>query len=267
MSPFLWALMMKRINKSILARDARSTNLVPLLLIVIVRFLIGLAIVVYFLSAIHSQRMGVLLGVSLFIVVSLFFSKRLQQQILSLEDRFIDNLNERELRRTGKKNNLVHNMHLAHVEVFGNCSFIGKRLADANIHREYGVNIVSIKRGNKQINIPKGDSRLFPGDVVSLIGTDEQIQRFLEAVEPDETAENETAEVHFEFEQVAIPDNSPLVGKTLAQSGIRDKDSCLVVGLERADGTFVEPSADLLFLAGDRMWIVGEREKLASILG
>lgn len=267
MSPFLWALMMKRINKSVLSRDARSTNLVPLLLIVIVRFLIGLTLVVYFLSSIHSQRMGVLLGVSLFIVLSLLFSKRLQRQILSLEDRFIDNLNERELRRTGKKNNLVHNMHLAHVEVFGNCGFIGKRLADANIHREYGVNIVSIKRGNKQINIPKGDSRLFPGDVVSLIGTDEQIQRFLEAVEPDETAENETAEVRFEFERVVLPDDSALIGKTLAQSGIRDKDSCLVVGLERADGTFVEPSADLLFFSGDTMWIVGEKEKIASILG
>lgn len=269
MSPFLWGLAMKRINsrKLMSIKENKSANFVPLFLMVILRFLIGLAFVVYFLSKVYSQRTGVLLGVVLFVLITLFLSKRLQRQILSLESRFMDNLNERELRRTGKKNNLVHNMHLAHMEVYGSCEFIGKRLADANIHRNYGVNIVSIKRGNKRINIPKGDSRIFPGDLISVIGTDEQIQRFLEAVEPEDTGTDaEELEIHFEFERIAIPDDSSLIGKTLAQSGIREKDSCLVVGIEHADGSFYEPTADFLFKKGDMIWIVGEKEKIGAIL-
>lgn len=269
MSPFLWGLAMKRINsrKLMSIKEDKSANFVPLFLMVILRFLIGLAFVVYFLSKVYSQRTGVLLGVVLFVLITLFLSKRLQRQILSLESRFMDNLNERELRRTGKKNNLVHNMHLAHMEVYGSCEFIGKRLADANIHRNYGVNIVSIKRGNKRINIPKGDSRIFPGDLISVIGTDEQIQRFLEAVEPEDTGTDaEEPEIHFEFERIAIPDDSSLIGKTLAQSGIREKDSCLVVGIEHADGSFYEPTADFLFKKGDMIWIVGEKEKIGAIL-
>ena len=269
MSPFLWGLAMKRINsrKLMSIKENKSANFVPLFLMVILRFLIGLAFVVYFLSKVYSQRTGVLLGVVLFVLITLFLSKRLQRQILSLESRFMDNLNERELRRTGKKNNLVHNMHLAHMEVYGSCEFIGKRLADANIHRNYGVNIVSIKRGNKRINIPKGDSRIFPGDLISVIGTDEQIQRFLEAVEPEDTGTDaEEPEIHFEFERIAIPDDSSLIGKTLAQSGIREKDSCLVVGIEHADGSFYEPTADFLFKKGDMIWIVGEKEKIGAIL-
>ena len=269
MSPFLWGLAMKRINsrKLMSIKENKSANFVPLFLMVILRFLIGLASVVYFLSKVYSQRTGVLLGVVLFVLITLFLSKRLQRQILSLESRFMDNLNERELRRTGKKNNLVHNMHLAHMEVYGSCEFIGKRLADANIHRNYGVNIVSIKRGNKRINIPKGDSRIFPGDLISVIGTDEQIQRFLEAVEPEDTGTDaEEPEIHFEFERIAIPDDSSLIGKTLAQSGIREKDSCLVVGIEHADGSFYEPTADFLFKKGDMIWIVGEKEKIGAIL-
>ena len=264
MSPFLWGLAMKRINsrKLMSIKENKSANFVPLFLMVILRFLIG-----YFLSKVYSQRTGVLLGVVLFVLITLFLSKRLQRQILSLESRFMDNLNERELRRTGKKNNLVHNMHLAHMEVYGSCEFIGKRLADANIHRNYGVNIVSIKRGNKRINIPKGDSRIFPGDLISVIGTDEQIQRFLEAVEPEDTGTDaEEPEIHFEFERIAIPDDSSLIGKTLAQSGIREKDSCLVVGIEHADGSFYEPTADFLFKKGDMIWIVGEKEKIGAIL-
>ena len=269
MSPFLWGLAMKRINsrKLMSIKENKSANFVPLFLMVILRFLIGLAFVVYFLSKVYSQRTGVLLGVVLFVLITLFLSKRLQRQILSLESRFMDNLNERELRRTGKKNNQVHNMHLAHMEVYGSCEFIGKRLADANIHRNYGVNIVSIKRGNKRINIPKGDSRIFPGDLISVIGTDEQIQRFLEAVEPEDTGTDaEEPEIHFEFERIAIPDDSSLIGKTLAQSGIREKDSCLVVGIEHADGSFYEPTADFLFKKGDMIWIVGEKEKIGAIL-
>ena len=269
MSPFLWGLAMKRINsrKLMSIKENKSANFVPLFLMVILSFLIGLAFVVYFLSKVYSQRTGVLLGVVLFVLITLFLSKRLQRQILSLESRFMDNLNERELRRTGKKNNLVHNMHLAHMEVYGSCEFIGKRLADANIHRNYGVNIVSIKRGNKRINIPKGDSRIFPGDLISVIGTDEQIQRFLEAVEPEDTGTDaEEPEIHFEFERIAIPDDSSLIGKTLAQSGIREKDSCLVVGIEHADGSFYEPTADFLFKKGDMIWIVGEKEKIGAIL-
>ena len=154
------------------------------------------------------------MGVVLFVIVMLLMSKRLQRQIVSLEGKFMDNLNERELRRTGRKNNLVRNMHLAHMEVNGECAFIGKRLEDANIRKEYGVNIVSIKRGLKRINIPKGDSRLFPGDVVSVIGTDEQIQKFLDAVEPEEISVDETEnEEHFELERIVIPKDSPLIGK------------------------------------------------------
>ena len=267
MLPFLWGLTMKRINsrKLLALKENKRANQVPFFFMVIFRFFIGLGFVIYFLSAAYSQRIGVLLGVILFIVVMLLMSKRLQRQIVSLEGKFMDNLNERELRRTSK--NLVRDMHLAHIEVNGECSFIGKRLEDANIRKEYGVNIVSIKRGTKRINIPKGDSRLFPGDVVSVIGTDEQIQKFLEAVEPEESSVTEEEnEEHFELERIVIPENSPLVGKTIAQSGIREKDSCLVVGIERMDGSFLAPTGNTVLKESDMLWIVGTKARIESLL-
>lgn len=250
---------MKRINsrKLLTLEENKRANQVPLFFMVIFRFFIGLGFVVYFLSVAYSQRTGVLLGVVLFMILMLLMSKKLQRQIVSLEGKFLDNLNERELRRTGKKNNLVHNMHLAHMEVNGECAFIGKRLEDANIRQEYGVNIVSIKRGLKRINIPKGDSRIFPGDVVSVIGTDEQIQKFLNAVEPEETvtADQNQAEERFEFDRIIIPKGSFLIGKTIAQSGIRDKESCLIVGVERVDGTFLPPTGNIVLREEDMLWL------------
>lgn len=50
MSPFLWGLAMKRINsrKLMSIKENKSANFVPLFLMVILRFFIGLAFVVYF---------------------------------------------------------------------------------------------------------------------------------------------------------------------------------------------------------------------------
>lgn len=89
---------------------------------------------------------------------------------------------------------------------------------------------------------------------MSVIGTDEQIQKFLEAVEPEESSVTEEEnEEHFELERIVIPENSPLVGKTIAQSGIREKDSCLVVGIERMDGSFLAPTGNTVLKESDML--------------
>ena len=66
----------------------------------VVRILLALFYIIYYLSSVHSQRTGVLLGLGLFIVVLILLSKRIQKQFMRIETIFMDNLNERELRKT-----------------------------------------------------------------------------------------------------------------------------------------------------------------------
>lgn len=269
MSPFLWGLSMKRVKRDLLDQLKREDrgNQMPLIIMIIFRIILGVGFVAYFLSGIYSQRLGIIIVVSVFILLFIIFSKKVQRQVSRMEDMFMNNLNERELRRTGKKNSLIRNMHLAHMEVSGDCKFVGKRLRDANIRKEYGVNVVSIKRGNKRMNIPDGESRIFPGDVVSVIGTDDQIQKFLTVVEPPVPEDEPEAEsVKVSFESFAIASDSYLIGKTVSESGIRDKESCLLVGIERKDGTFIQPTGQTVFEAGDLLWIVGEDAKIDKIM-
>lgn len=63
---------------------------------------------------------------------------------------------------------------------------------DSDLRKEYGINVVSIQRGTRRINIPKGETRIFPGDTIGVIGTDDQIQSLLTVVEGSESPEEET---------------------------------------------------------------------------
>ena len=268
MSPFIWGLALKRIRNDQLQQiwaDKRISH-VPVLLMVLLRFSLAIFFIMYFLSQVYSQRIGIFLGSAIILFLLIAFSKKIRSRILRIENTFLENLNERELRKTGKNNNIIHNIHLAQMEIQTGCPFIGQKILDANIHQRYGVNIVSIRRGNRVINIPQGTVRLFPGDIISVVGTDEQIQGFLPVVEKeDDISDNETNTENVILEKIIIPEDSYLHDRKLSETGIRNK-SCLVVGIERNDGTFVYPSANVILYASDKIWVVGEKEKIESVL-
>lgn len=268
MSPFIWGLALKRIRNDQLQQiwaDKRISH-VPVLLMVLLRFSLAIFFIMYFLSQVYSQRIGIFLGSAIILFLLIAFSKKIRSRILRIENTFLENLNERELRKTGKNNNIIHNIHLAQMEIQTGCPFIGQKILDANIHQRYGVNIVSIRRGNRVINIPQGTVRLFPGDIISVVGTDEQIQGFLPVVEKeDDISDNETNTENVILEKIIIPEDSYLHDRKLSETGIRNK-SCLVVGIERNDGTFVYPSANVVLYASDKIWVVGEKEKIESVL-
>ena len=268
MAPFIWGLALKRIQSTQLQQiwaDKRISH-VPVLLMILLRFLLAVFFIMYFLSQVYSQRTGIILGSAILLFLLIAFSKKIRERILRIENTFLENLNERELRKTGKNNNIIHNIHLAQMEIKTGCSFIGQKIIDANIHQRYGVNIVSIKRGNRVINIPQSNVRLFPGDIISVAGTDEQIQGFLPEVEKEsDIVDNNIDTENVILEKIIIPQDSYLHNRKLCETDIRGK-SCLVVGIERSDGTFVYPSGNVVLYASDMIWLVGEKEKIESVL-
>ena len=174
-------------------------------------------------------------------------------------------MNERELRKTGRNTSLVSDMHLAYMDVNADCPFAGRRLMDSNLRKEYGVNVVSIQRGSKRINIPKGETRIFPGDTIGVIGTDDQIQSLLAVVEGSNSSDDEPDNNEVTFTHVVVPDDSPLIGQTSSSLNIRNQDNCLIVGIERADGTFHQPDGQIRFEAHDVIWLAGEPDNIKRL--
>lgn len=266
MAPFLMALTYpasKRTERQrLLAANAKFD--VPLHIMTIVRLLIAMVIIVYLLSSIYSMLVGWTFGVALFILLLLSFSKNVRKRMNRIESRFIDNLNERELRRSGAKNNLVSNMHLAYMTVGYDCPFVGEQLKNSSLRTKYGVSISSIQRGNNVIMVPGADARIFPGDVLGVIGTDEEIQKLLPVVEAESSENSDTTPGDIKFTSVRLSDNSPLIGKNIVTSRFRDTYESLLVAVQRGE-EYLQPDANVTFTPGDVLWVVSDVNRLASM--
>ena len=133
---------------------------------------------------------------------------------------------------------LDRDIHIAEFTVPDNSMWMGSTLKDLSLGKKYGVHISSILRGGFRLNIPDGDYMLFPNDRLQVIGSDEQLARFGDALMSDllpEEMELENREM--KLRQLIINSDSPFIGKTLEESGIRNIYSCMVVGKRRCSTT------------------------------
>ena len=269
MSPFLLALSTpssKKVERKRL-REANAHFDLPLVVMSILRPLIALCFVIYLLCSLYSIVTGFVFGFIIFATIIVFLSKKLRRRMRDIESKFLDNLNERELRRSGKNNSLVSDLHLAYMEIGYNCPFVGQKLIDSDIRRRYGVNISSIQRGSATILVPKGETRLFPGDILGIIGTDEQIQQLSDVIgNPHEETETETTDVRdIKFTSIQLSETSPLIGKTSATSRIREDYSTLLVAIQHADGSYQQPDGTCQFNVQDILWVVGDPKIIAHL--
>ena len=78
-------------------------------------------------------------------------------------------------------------------------------------------------------------------------------------------------EMSLALEEALVAENSPLVGRTLADSEIRQRSGVVVVAIKQAGGTLVSnPPPEMLICAGDILIAVGavaELEKLVTLAG
>ena len=267
MSPFLLALSYpasKNTERQRLVQYNAHFD-VPLIVMSLFRLMLAMGFVVYLLSSIYSMRVGWTFGLAIFVMIVFVLSKHVKKRMKHIEAKFLDNLNERELRKSGKNNSLVSDLHLAFMEVNHECTFVGERLSDSNLRKHYGVNVVSIQRGASSIIIPKGDTRVFPGDVLGIIGTDEQIQSLLPVVEyQSETEPESLSPDQIKLTNIQLTESSPLIGQTTASAHLRNDYSALVVAIQRGE-SYIKPTGEIPFEPQDVVWLVGDPKKLSQL--
>ena len=268
LSPFFYAIVTPKMSrKEKLLLNGASQNVVefmPRMVMVVVGGLLSMVYVTSLLYGFYSSHISVIVAVVYLLALIVIFSPVLHKQLESLEKRFMSNVNERENRRTGKENNLVSDMHLAYMTVGYGCPFVGERLKNADLRRKYGVNVVAIQRNSVRYPIPTGNMRIFPGDQIGVIGTDEQIQVLLPLLEDKGNVAPE-ASPDVQFTHFAISETSPLIGKTLAEARLREEYKSLLVAVERGDDNFLSPTPDIVFTPDDVLWIVGDKDLIKEL--
>lgn len=266
MSPFLLALIMPVSQSDFKsAASQNAAGVIPCIVITIFRFLIAQAFVIYVISRAYSARVGLMAASAALLLVVFLFSHRLRRRMTGIESKFLDNLNERELRKSGKNNMIVNDLHQAFMTVGAGSEFVGQKLMDSNLRKRFGVNVVSINRGSHIIPIPDGSTRLFPGDTIGVIGTDEQLHALLPEIESELPQDIKSISLEdVKLTTVMLSDSSPLLGLTPLTSGLRDNYEAIVVAVHRGD-EFIDSNPNLIFQSGDILWLVGNQRKLNKL--
>ena len=145
-------------------------------------------------------------------------------------------------------------------------TWCGLPLKQLHLRQRFGIDMSSIRRGAHRLNIPNGETVIFPGDKLQIIGNDEQIQKFSQALNSELIPEDlEIEKREMKLRQLIIRGGSEFLGKTLIESGIRDKYNCMVVGMEEGRQNLTRVAPTRKFEKGDIIWIVGEEENLKTI--
>lgn len=275
-SVFLRAIIMKK-NRSIEFKalwHASSYNRLPLVALIMVRILLVVAMIGYVISFYFTMSVGLILAIGLVIVAVMVLSRNVKQQSINLERTFLQNLRQRDIQdeHLGRKKPLYaghllsRDIHLSDIAVPLNSLWCGRTLMELSLGSRFGVHISSILRGKRRLNIPNGKDVIFPGDVLQVIGSDQQLENFVQQMNSQVYKDDENFEEReMKLRQFVVTEESDFCGKTIVESGIRDKYHCMVVGLEQEGESLRTPDVNVPLQAGDVLWLVGEAQSIRNL--
>lgn len=268
--PFLWALGFRRISSAESNRIWEQKKYRgPLMLLRIARIVVAVFLVGFFIDRFFSY--SVALTVTVIMIVLIFVLRhKIGDFYTTIEERFFTNFNARDT-KVGNINKSVlapWDAHLAVSEIKPLSPVVGQTLEELQLRENYGINIALINRSGIKMYAPDKNARLFPGDVVTAIGTDEQLQKFNHYLEPANAAiavpVNDGDPIA--LKQFLVAERSALEGKTIREAGIRERTSGIVLGIERKGQRLLNPASLTVLQAGDIVWIAGSGGRLYAWL-
>lgn len=263
--PFCYALGFKPFNEKILdslSKEKKYTA--PIFITRIFRIGIVIMFLILLLNIFFSPLVSV---ISLFLIFALVSvnRKKIINQYLRLESHFLTNFNERDTaqNKTEKQETLKLDFYDGHLTSFviSTLSILtGKTLEELKFRENIGINIVKIKRGDIIIYIPEKTQRLFPGDEISIVGTDEQVIKFAHYLKINEI-ETTSEYTNLVLQKFTLY-NPNFIDQSIRESKLRELTKGLVICIDRPDCRILNPESDVVLRENDELWIAGESSLL-----
>lgn len=297
MSPFLRALLLHKTSRPELVSTLwfkTKRNRLPLLVLLALRIILANIFIFIVLFKFLPLHPIFILILALIIARFIYSSDWLLGQYLRIEASFLINLNEKQLsekrelaKERGEKremNWIDQELQVACLTLVEKHEYVKKELKTLAFREKFGINLLQIIRTNgKVINMPGGNIMLRESDTLVALGTQAQLDLFCYAAIQDHMTIHDTKPEYetlreFVIEQkrskdkstllvyaVIIKENSPLIGKSIKDSDIRDDWHCLVLGLERGVYSMLNPHISLTFQKDDILWIIGKEDMLGEL--
>lgn len=272
MAPFLWGLVVRNERNGFFAQIyAQRKYKGPIWIMRGIKIAFAIFFVVFFINRFFSIDIA-LYAAFIIITAFIFFRKKIQALYDRIENRFILNLNDRELQQQIKDAELLASQrnvamapwdaHMVSFDVAPESIVAGKSLVELQWRELIGVNIAKIQRGAITKLIPGKDERLFPGDRLYIICTDAQEKKLNALLRPSKILIQREADTEVVLDKFTIEKDSELLQQSIRESAIKTNNIGLVVGVERNGERILNPESDLVFQEADVVWVVGDKKKM-----
>ncbi|SDX67541.1 cation:proton antiporter domain-containing protein [Flavobacterium degerlachei] len=265
-SPFLWALSLRRVaveQVDALYKERKYRG--PILMMIFFRMGLALFYIGFLLNIFFSPIIA-FFALVVAITTYFFFPKKLHAQYHKIENHFLKNLNNRETKKVDRRHaNLTPwDGHMSTFEIAKESSLAGKTLRELQVREDLGINIAFIKRGELTIQIPNKLERLFPGDEICVIGTDEQVEQFSNFLSTHEIKVPKKTSNDLVLKQIEL-NNPEFIGVSVGQSKLRERTNGLLVGIERNGQRILNPESSIILQKDDILWIVGNNKLMNEL--
>lgn len=271
LAPFMRAIVVKKNHSEEwkLLWNHSPLNRLPLISTVVARAALCILFLFHIINYLARFANAIVICIGVVVVILVVLSRQIKKRSINLENMFIKNLRSREVAAQVKGAELPsfadhlidRDLNLAEIVVPENSLWAGQTLVELQLAQNYGVHVCSILRSGRRINIPYGIEQIFPGDKLQVIGTDAQLSKLSqvikEAIYPLE--ERDVEEREMVLKQIRVTANSPILGKSLRNSRLREDHALMVVGMEQGQENLTSLNPDYVFKLGDTVWMVGEQ--------
>ncbi|MBO7460028.1 MAG: cation:proton antiporter [Bacteroidales bacterium] len=269
-SPFIWAMAFKyRIsltNSRLITKNLFERHVITT--IFVLRYIIAVGIITSILRHFISLNFFAAVGIAIAISLILAFSNGIMKFYDRLEKNFMDNLNKRQKQASFIiPEVLQENFHLEKVTVSPLSRVVGKQLKDTVFRKEFKVSVVCIERGNEIYDLPDKDMYFYPYDIVTLVGSDDNINKVKPIIEIENTELIHERQGHnMSLHSFTITEKSPICHVSLLNSMFKDKYDAMVIAIQRGDEYILSPSAATVFSCNDIIWFVSSNEAAKMII-
>lgn len=276
MAPFMRAIMMKK-NRSQEFKNLWNDNHFnrgALITLIVFRIILCVILTLMVLIPLFPHFTALMVIITLVFIALVIFLQGFKKSSRKIEAHFMENLKSKQdyeekkaaILPTVANDLLSKDIHIEEFEISPLSPSIGKTLRELNFKQKTGVNIITILRGGRKINIPDGNEYLYPYDKIVVAGSDEEIQKFTQSIEDrnEHISDTEFPVHHISLVKFFVEHDSPMIGKTLVELNVREKYECMIIGIDRDDQSITNFDASFVFHENDIVWLAGEKDKLAA---
>lgn len=263
MSPFLWAVAVKNVSKERFKQifETYRHSQAVVIPVMLLRYFVALFFAGLVVGSYVNLALGFLMVIALMVVMVVLFSRKANGFYAQIEERFFSNFNSRQAQTSFRiPKGMENEFSMERLRMTQYSPLAGKTLAACRIREDFGTNVVTIERGDSIIDLPGKDDLLMPGDLLTVIGNEEQVGRMRAAVEVEaDILVHDRSDHELHMYRYRVDPDGPLCGVEVANSPL-SKHRAMVIAIERGGERLVNPSRDTVFLPGDSLWFVSPEE-------